>query len=125
MHANLMRPAGARLNTAQREAPEAFDDLVKAARLLAVFLVVGDGHLDAVARMMADPPFDVIAVAVEHAGRDGDVFLEDFAVLELQAHIAMRHLVLGYENDAAGVAVQAVDDAGPVIPAEPAELPEM
>ena len=68
--------------------------------------------------MVADAAFDVIAVAVEHAGGDGDVLLEDLALLELHAQVAVRLPFLGDEDDAAGVAVEAMDDAGPVVAVE-------
>ena len=60
---------------------------------------------------MADAALDVIAVAVEHARGDGHVLLEDLAPLELHAQFAVRHLFLGHQDDAAGVAVEAMDDA--------------
>ena len=74
---------------------------------------------------MADAAFDVIAVPVEDAGGDGNVFLEHLAVLELQAQLAVRRFLLGNQNDAAGVAVQAVDDTGAVVAVQVAELAEM
>ena len=88
-------------------------------------LVVGDRHLDAVVRVVADPALDVVAVAVEHAGGDRDVLLEDLARLELHAQVAVRRFLLGDEDDAAGVAVEAVDDARPVVAAELAQLAEV
>ena len=68
---------------------------------------------------------DVVAVAVEHARGDGDVLLEDLARLELHAQVAVRLLLLGDEDDAAGVAVEAVDDARPVVAAELAQVAEV
>ena len=85
-------------------------------------LVVGDGHLDPVVRVVRDPRFDVVAVAIEHAGGDGDVLLEHLARLELHAQVAVGLLVLGDQDDAAGVAVEPVDDARPVVAVQLAEI---
>src|ERR1700737_43553 len=98
-----MRAAGAGLHAHEGIAAKAPLPLVVRARLLAFLLVVGDDHLDAVVRMMADAALDVIAVAVEDALGDRDVFLEDLAGLELHAQGAVGLLFLGDEDDAAGV----------------------
>src|SRR5437660_12202978 len=110
-----MRAPGAWRDLTERVAAEALDYLVIAARLLALFLLLRDHHLDAVVRMLADAAFDVVAVTVDDAGGDGEVFLEYLAILELQAQLAVRLFFLGNEDDSARVAVQAVDDAGPVV----------
>src|SRR5205823_4515922 len=117
MNANLVRAAGARLDTAKREAAKSLDHLVIAARLLAVFFSVGDHHLLALVHMLGDPPFDVVAVAIQHPGLDGLVFFENLARLELKAQIPMALLFFGDEDHATGVAVEAVDDAGPILAA--------
>ena len=121
-----MRPPGARLDAAKGETAKALDHFVIAARILGVFvLVVGDGHFDAVVGVVADAAFDVIAVAVEDAGRYSDVLFEDFPHLKLHTEIAVRRVLLGDDDDAAGVAVEPVDDAGPVVAVEVAELGEV
>src|SRR5690348_2207039 len=115
-----MGTAGTRLDAAKTEAAEPLDHFVIAYGILAVvFLVVADDHLDAIARMMSDAALDVIAIAVEHAGRQSDVFLENLALLEQLAQIAVRLFFLGDEDDAAGVAVEAMDDAGAIIAVGP------
>src|SRR5262249_11768114 len=124
MYPNLVRSAGARMNPAKRVAAETLDHLVVAARLLAVFLFVENGHLHSVLWVPADPAFDVVAIPVEGARRDGDVLLEDFAALELVAQVTVRLLILGYENHAAGVAIQPMDDTRPMLAADVAELAE-
>src|SRR5262249_12681112 len=116
VHANLVGPSGPRRDAAEGEPAETLDDLVEAARLLGVLLVPLEyGHLHAVAAVVADAPLDVIAVAVQHAGGDGHVLLENLAVLEQGAQLAVCRLFLGDKDDAAGVAVETVDDARPVV----------
>src|SRR5467141_2195051 len=125
MDANLVGPPRARGNAAEGETAEALDDLVITARLLAVFLLFRDRHLDAVVRVAGDAALDVVAVAVEHAGRDRLILLEDAPLLELEAEVAVGHLVLGDQDDAAGVAVEAVHDPRAVVAAVFAELAEV
>jgi len=67
--------------------------------------------------MLGDPPLDVVAVAIQHAGRNGLVFLKNLARLELKAQIPMALLFFGDEDHAAGVAVEAVHNAGPILAA--------
>src|SRR5262245_30400367 len=112
MHADLVRAARARLNAAERVAAKPLDNLVETARLLArlVSLIV-ELHLHAVVGMVADTFLDVVAVAVEHARGEGEIFLEDLAALELGAEVAVCGLFLRDQNDAARVAVETVDDA--------------
>ncbi len=75
--------------------------------------------------MVADARLDVIAVAVQHALGDGPILLEHLARLELGAEVAVRVFFLGDEDGAAGVAVEAVDDARPVVAAVVAQLAEV
>src|SRR5207244_11178038 len=107
---------------AQREATQSLHHLVIAACLFAVFLDVGDHHLLALAGMLGNPPFDVIAVAVEHAGGDGLIFFENLAGLELKAQVPVGLFFFSDENDTAGVAVEAVNDAGSIFTSGLAEL---
>ena len=123
--ADLVRSPRLGVDPAKAVAAEAFDRLVVAGRFLAVVFVLGDHHLDAVVRMAADACFDVVTVTVEHAGGDGQILLEDLAVLELQGEILVDQLVLGHEDDAARVAVKAMHDARPVFTAQCAERTEV
>src|SRR5260370_34485724 len=127
MDTDWRRPPRPRVDAAETEAVETLDHLVIAARLLAdrLVLVVEHRHLDAVVRMMADAALDVIAVPIEHPGGNGQVLLEDLAQFELHAQFAVAKLVLGHEDDAAGVAVETVDDARPVIAVQMAEVAEV
>src|SRR5262249_35676658 len=126
VHANLVRAARARLDAAERVTAKTLDHFVETARLLAfVVLVIENGHLDAVAGMVADAFFDVIAIPVEDAGGEGEILLEDLAALELSAEVAVGGLFLRNEDDAAGVAVEAVDDAGAVIARDVAQMSEV
>src|SRR5690606_2542288 len=121
---DLVGPAGAGLDAAVGVAGEALDRLVVGAGVLGVLVVVADGHLDAVAGVVGDFPLYVVAVPVEHAGGQGDVLLEDLAEFELQRQLAVGLLLLGDQDGAAGVAVEAVDDAGAVVAVVVAEVVE-
>src|SRR5262249_35186375 len=122
--ANLVGSPSARMDAAERVAGESFDYLVKARRFLAVVLLVCHDHLDAIVGMMADASLNIVAVAIQVAGRDGDIFLEDLPQLELHAEVTMSHFVLGHENHPAGVAVEPVYDASPVVTVDTAQLRE-
>src|SRR5262249_7180468 len=104
-----------RLDAAKTEALESLDGLVVTARFLAVVLVIGHHHLDAIVRMMGDATFDVITVAVEHALRDGDILLEHRSPLKLLAELAVGEFVLANEDHAAGVSVEPVHNAGAIV----------
>src|SRR5438093_843530 len=111
-----MGPPRSWMNTAIAVATESFDDFVITARLLAVFVIVIDRHhFDSVVRMPANLTFDVITIPIQLAGRDRQVFLEHLANLELHAHFPVRQLILGDEDDAAGIPVKTVNDAGPMV----------
>ena len=62
-------------------------------------------------RMHADRPIDQVAIQPRPAADDGKILLLDRAMLELQGQLVMGPIVAGHEDDAAGVAVEAVDDA--------------
>src|SRR5262249_51628751 len=123
--ADLMSAAGLGLDADKSEAAETLDHFIEAARFLPLVLVVGDDHLDAVVLVVADAALDVVAVAVEHALGDGHVLLEDLARLELHGQVAMGSLFLGDEDDAGGVAVEAVDDAGAIVAIQAAQVAEV
>jgi hypothetical protein len=122
--ADLVRPPGPRLYLHQRVPAEPLQHLVVAARVLGVRVggVGGSDHLLPLPRVVLEPRLDVVAVPPQLAGRQGDILLVDLARLELQRQFPVRHLVLGDQDDAAGVPVKPVDDPwaeGAVGPAEP------
>ena len=109
--ADLVGAAGLRLAPDQREAAEPLDDLVERHRGLAAVLRRADRHLLADGRVEADRPLDVVAVALRDAVDQRQVFLVDLALLELQRQPAVGQVVLDDDQQAGGVAVEAVDDA--------------
>ena len=78
VNANLMRPTRPRRDSAKAVASKSLQDLVEAASCLAPLFIVGRDHLDSIAGVLADPPFNVIAIAIGDSGGEGRVFLEDF-----------------------------------------------
>ena len=64
--------------------------------------------------MEPDRPFDVVAVALGDARDQGEVLLLDRALLELLGELPVGEVVLGDDQQAGGVAVEAVDDPGPL-----------
>src|SRR5262249_13524868 len=90
------------------------------ANLFIIF--IEDRHLDAVVRVLADAAFNVVAVAIEHSGGNRRIFLEDLAQLELHAQLAVGELILGDQDNAAGVTIEAENDAWPVFAAGRTEM---
>ena len=64
--------------------------------------------------MKADRLLDVITVALGHAVDECQVFFLDAAELELKSQLVMDALVLGDDQEAGRVAIEPVDDSGPV-----------
>ena len=125
MDAELMRPAGAREELYRREAVESLDDFVKRPRRAACRMVAADGHLFSLIRMDADRLIDEIAVVIGIARDDGEILLFDRSLLELAGEREMNLIGLGHDHHAAGVAVEAVDDARPRRAAGAAQLVEV
>src|SRR5438477_12284341 len=109
MDANLVRPAGAGLDTAKGKSPKPFDDLVVAACVLTVGLIFGCDHLDAVVRVMADPALYVVAVSVGRAGGKSDVLLEYLPRFTLITHVAMGPFLFGHSDNATAATVEPVN----------------
>ena len=74
--------------------------------------------------MRVDPDrlVDPVAVQLGPAGDQGEILLFDRAGLELRGQAGVGQVVPGHEDHAAGVAVEAVDDARPAWGRRPAEL---
>ena len=120
MNANLVRAAGLRKNADGGETVEPLADLVERLRRAARRFVAENGHLLPLLRMHADGAIDEVAVAVRPAGDNGEIFLLDRAVLKLEGEFVVCAVGAGDEDDAAGVAVEAMDDSRPQRPARAA-----
>ena len=68
--------------------------------------------------MKADRLLDIVAVALGNAVDQREVFFLHAAVLELESELVMDALVLGDDQKAGRVAVEAVDDARPIFAGE-------
>ena len=112
--ADLVGAAGLGLAADESEAAESFEDLVEGDGFLAAFRDGADGHFFAVGGVEADAAFDVVGVSLGSAGDEGEVFLVDGALFELEGEVAVGLVVFGDQEEARGVAVQAVDDTGAV-----------
>ncbi len=113
MNANLVRAAGLRKDANDGEAGEPLADLVERLRRAARRIVAEDGHLLPLLRMHADGAIDEVPVAVRPARHNGEILLLDRAVLKLEGELVVRPIGAGDEDDAAGVAVEAMDDSRP------------
>jgi hypothetical protein len=70
----------------------------------------------------ADRQVDQVAVVVGYATDDGGVLFLDRPLFELGGERQVRRIVLGDDDDSAGIAVQAMHDARPGAAADLAEL---
>ena len=61
--------------------------------------------------MHADGAIDDVAIEFRPARHDGKIFLLDGAVLELRGQLEVGAIGAGHEDNAAGIAVEAMDDA--------------
>ena len=82
------------------------------------------GHAGAMHRIARDRPLDAPALRLHFALHQREVGLGHLAARELLGQAAVRGVILGHQQHAAGEAVQAVDDAGPHLAAHPGETRE-
>jgi hypothetical protein len=111
MHADLVGAAGAYADLKQREAVEAPQHVIFAPGGAA--LGETGGHAHTLAGIAGNWFFDAAAILLHYAVDQGEISLLHLAIGELFGEAPMRDVVLGYQEDAAGVAVEAVNDAGP------------
>jgi len=87
--------------------------------------IVKDGHALAVHGVAADQVLDAAAFFLGHAIDGGEVDFAHPALRKGFAEAAVGDVVLRHDHAAAGVLVQAVDDAGAHFPADAAEVVAM
>ena len=68
--------------------------------------------------MKADRLLDVVTVALGHAVDERQVFFLNAAALELKSKLVMDALVLGDDQKAGRVAIEAVNDSRPIFAGE-------
>src|SRR6516225_3855462 len=120
-----MGPARMGLATQERESRKSFDNLVERDRLLAAARYRTDRHLLARGGMKPDRLLDVIAVALRDARDQRQIFLLNLPALELQRQLAMGLVVLGDNDQARGVTVQPMHDAGSALAGQRRECVEV
>ena len=114
VNSNLMGPPGLGLTANQGITAKPLFDLVKRHGRFAAVGGRPDRHLFTRDGVKADRLLDVVTVALGHAVDQCQVFFLHAAVLELKSELVVNALVLGDDQEARRVAVEAVDDAGPV-----------
>lgn len=80
------------------------------------------GHFFAVAIAASDPRVDGAGCGARGAPGEGDIFLLRRAIFELVREGVECAVILGDDHDAARVAVESVDDAGPLLAADSGEV---
>ena len=119
MHADLMRTPGQNMHVQKRRVFQVFQQRPLRHRLatggvhshaLAVLCAAGDG--------LFHPPGRLAHAPVHH----GQIMLFHRARAQLVAQALMRQVVFGHHEKAAGILVQPVHDAGPLHPANAAEI---
>ena len=129
--ADLVGAAGLDANFDQRKGPvgggDAFEDLDVRDGVTDAFGVGGaaGGHASAAHEVATDREVDGDVVLGEAAVNEGDVGLFELATREHLAELAVGAVVLGDDDDAAGLLVEAVDDSGAEFAAEVRELVEV
>ncbi len=83
------------------------------------------GHAGAADEVAGDGEVDGDVVLCEVAVDEGEVGFGDLAAGEHVAELAVGAVVLGDEDDAAGLLVEAVDDAGAEVAADVGEMVEV
>lgn len=84
-----------------------------------------NGHALAVAGMASDGNVDDAALRFQAAMHEGKVSFFDAAGFELRLQMPVRSIILGNQNDAGGVFIQAVDDARSLYSPHPFQIRAM
>ena len=119
MHADLMRAARVNGHLAKRQARQveragdSRDRFARASR--------SRGHLLTMDRIAADRGVDA-AAGLHDAPDERDVFLLDFAIVKLPRELLMRGIVLRDDHHARRAAIEPMDDAGPQLAADAAQV---
>jgi hypothetical protein len=111
MYADLVCAAGADAYLKQREAIEPPQHVIFAPGGAA--LGQAGSHAHALAGIAGYRLFDAAAILLHFAVNQGEISLLHLAIGELFGEALMRGIVLGYQEHAAGVAVEAMNNAGP------------
>ena len=114
--ADLVRPAGVDADARQRRGAEVLRDLVVRRRGLSA--ARDDRHPLPVGGGAADVRLEMPGGRFRHAGKDREVGLADLARAEGGGETLERGVRLGDDDRAAGVAVEAMDDARPPFAAD-------
>ena len=119
--ANLVGPPRLGQHLDRGEALEPLNDLVEGLRRLA-FPAAANRHFLPLDRVDSDWPIDQVAIVLGRAGDEGEILLFHRAIVKQRGQLSVRQVVLGHEDHAACVAVEAVDDPGPGRPARGTQL---
>ena len=114
--ADLVRPARFQLTLDKRIAGKALQHAPVRHGAAAVFL--RDGHFLAVGRVAADRRIDGAGIVLDIAADDTHIRPGQTVILQLRGKRGVREVVLGCDDEAGCVFVDAVDDAGPLFPTD-------
>src|SRR5262249_11198675 len=119
MHADLVHTAGGNGDVQERDAMQVLG--LRDSRHRAAGPSRPGRHLLAIAGIAPDRRVD--APSLLHESPDErDVFLLDFAILELPGELVMRRVVFCSDHDAGGAPIQSVHDPGSEFAADTAEI---
>ena len=119
VHADLMRAPGGNGDAQQRDALQIARP--RDARNGVAGAAGARRHLDAVLRIAADRGVDALAL-LHQSPRQRDVFLLDFAIVELPRQLLVRIVVLGDHHHARRALVEPMHDAGTDFAADAAQV---
>ena len=119
MHPDLVGAAGLQLAADVRKAPVARQHLPVSDGAAAVFL--GHGHALAIRGMTADGPVDRPGILPKGAVHHGLIDPGEAPVRQLGGELLMGEVILGHDQQARGVFVDPVDDAGALLSADAGE----
>jgi hypothetical protein len=125
MQTDLVRSPSFWPGADQRIAGESLDDFVLGDSRASVDVFAVDCLLFAIRWMVANRLVDHVAIHTRHAREDGQILLLDVARLKLRGECVVRLIILGHDDDAAGVAVEPMHDTGPRRPATATERAEV
>ena len=105
----LVCASGSRQETDVGEFGKTFNRFVERSRFARVSTGRADLHFLPLTRMDTNVGLNVVAVEIQHPVDDGPVLFLDGALLELGAQFVVDLVILGNDNDAGCVAIEAME----------------
>ena len=119
-HPNLMRPPSAGLHPNYGISLVPLFHFVITQGIFAKILPHGGHHFEPIVGVHPDSSLNIVAIPIENATNNGDIFLKNFPFFKSHGKVFVRPFLLGNEDGTRGVPIEPVDNSRPIISIDPA-----